>query len=221
MLGNWSLGDYGKKDAITMALDLLLNGLALDPRQLWVTVFSGDPELCLLPDETALDSWLRLGVPRERIVMLGLEDNFWTMGEGPGPCGPCTEIFVDRGPVFSCGSPDCRPGCSCERFWEVWNLVFMEYERAGDGKLTPLPQRNIDTGMGLERMAAVLQQVSSVLAIDLFVPAITRLAELSPANGIGTQENHAREIILDHTRAALFACLAGVGPGRDGRNSVV
>src|SRR5205807_4022425 len=137
---------YGKRGAIELALELLGN-FGFERQSLWVTTFAGDPALNLPPDEQAVEEWLRQGFPVERIVPLGVDDNFWTMG-GPGPCGPCSEIFVDRGEELSCGKPTCRPGCECERFLEIGNLVFMEYEQHSDGSLTTLPQRNVDVGMG-------------------------------------------------------------------------
>jgi alanyl-tRNA synthetase len=220
MLGNWSIGDYGRREAIAMAFEFLLEHLGLDLSTLWVTVFTGDPELCMLPDEAAIEEWVRVGMPRERIVPLGVEDNLWEMGGGVGPCGPCSEIFVDRGPEFGCGSPTCRPGCSCDRYLEIWNLVFMEFERLSNGALVSLPRRNVDTGMGLERVASVLQGVESSFSIDLFLPANERLTELQ-GRGEQTTERRARRIILDHLRAVLLAGFVGVRPGRDGRGSVV
>ncbi|GAC1355005.1 MAG: hypothetical protein NVS4B11_24780 [Ktedonobacteraceae bacterium] len=222
MLGNWSIGNYGKHEAIDMALDLLLNSFELDQTKLWVTVFAGDVQLQLPLDEDAIEGWLRVGIPRERVVPLGVEDNFWTMG-GPGPCGPNSEIFVDRGIEFGCGELTCQPGCSCDRFLEIWNLVFMQYERFQDGHLEPLPQRNIDTGMGLERTASVLQDTESVFSIDLFQPANSRLQDFAPLGVISDKavERRARRRIVDHIRAALLAGLASVEPGRDGRGSVV
>jgi alanyl-tRNA synthetase len=222
MLGNWSIGDYGKGEAIEMALDLLLNVFGLERAQLWVTVFAGDSELGIPLDEVAIQEWQRVGMPAERIVALGIEDNLWTMG-GPGPCGPCSEIFVEREKDFACTAPICQPGCSCGRFLEVWNLVFMEYERPFEGPLVALPWQNVDTGMGLERMAAVLQGAESVFTIDMFQPALTRLAEIATLSqdSESSLEIRARRIIVDHTRAVLLAGLAGVFPGRDGRSSVV
>jgi alanyl-tRNA synthetase len=220
MLGNWSIGDYGRREAITMTLEFLLEHLELDMSMLWVTVFAGDPELCILPDEAAIEEWVRAGVPRERIVPLGVEDNLWDMGGGIGPCGPCSEIFVDRGTASGCGSSTCRPGCSCERYLEIWNLVFMEFERLSNGALVSLPRRNVDTGMGLERVASVLQGAESSFSIDLFLPASERLAALQ-GRGEQATEQRARRIILDHLRTVLLAGFAGVEPGRDGRGSVV
>ncbi|HCI78664.1 MAG TPA: hypothetical protein DHW02_03125 [Ktedonobacter sp.] len=223
MLGNWSIGDYSKYDAIEMASDLLLNVFKLDKEKLWVTVFEGDTDMNIPLDEKAIESWQRVGMPRERIVALGVDDNFWTIGGGPGPCGPNSEIFVDRGLAYGCGKSDCQPGCSCDRFLEIWNLVFMEYERFPDGRLEPLPFRNIDTGMGLERTASVLQDTESVFSIDLFQPAIARLNELASPGIVRNDgvERLARRRILDHVRAVLLAELAGVMPERDGRGSNV
>jgi alanyl-tRNA synthetase len=222
MLGNWSIDDYGKREAISLALELLLEVFQLSQEQLWVTIFAGDPENMLLLDEVAWNEWQRLGIPATRIVPLGREDNFWTM-HGPGPCGPCSEIFVDRGASFGCGLPTCKPGCECDRFLEIWNLVFMEYEELANGMLKTLPLRSIDTGMGLERIASVLQQTESVFSVDLFQPAQKRLSELAPLEiaGNGALERKARRMIVDHVRAALLASLSGVMPGRDGRSSVV
>ena len=233
MLGNWSVGDYGKRGAIELALELL-HDLGFERQSLWVTTFAGDPAFGLPPDEQAVEEWLRQGFPVERIVPLGVDDNLWTMG-GPGPCGPCSEIFVDRGLEIGCGKSTCQPGCDCPRFLEIWNLVFIEFERFADGSLSRLPFLSIDTGMGLERVALLLQGVATVFETDLFMPASTRLNELAPDGlqpvilseakhlpvGEISIEERARRIILDHTRAALFAALEGVTPGRDGRSSVL
>lgn len=222
MLGNWSIGDYGKLEAIDMALELL-DMLHLDLSKLWVTVFAGDTQFNIPPDERVIEHWLRRGIPQKHIVPLGIEDNLWTIGGGPGPCGPCTELYMDRGEELSCGLPTCQPGCSCDRFMEFWNLVFMEYELFSDGHVEPLPRRNIDTGMGLERMASIVQGSESIFAIDLFLPALKRLTELMPikVNENDVSIRRPRRMIVDHTRAALLAMLSGVEPGRDGRNSVV
>jgi alanyl-tRNA synthetase len=221
MLGNWSVGDYGRRGAIEMALELL-GEFGLDRQRLWVTTFAGDAALNLPPDDEAVEEWLQQGFPRERIVPLGVEDNFWTMG-GPGPCGRCSEIFVDRGVELGCGKSSCQPGCDCPRFLEIWNLVFIEFEQHTGGSLTPLPFLSVDTGMGLERMALILQGAQSVFETELLLPAELLLAELAPegVTGGGEVELRARRMILDHTRAALFAGLEGVTPGREGRSSVL
>lgn len=221
MLGNWSIGDYGRREAIALAL-VLLDELGFERSRLWVTTFGGDAAQGLEPDTQAVEEWQRTGMPAERIVPLGMDDNFWSTG-GPGPCGPCTELFMDRGEPAGCGDPQCRPGCACERFLEVWNLVFIEWEWRDDGSYTPLPLRSVDTGMGLERMAAVLQGVLTVYETDLFLPAWRRLARLAPIGvaGGGAEELQARRVIVDHVRAALFAYLAGVQPDHTGRGSVL
>jgi alanyl-tRNA synthetase len=224
MLGNWSIGDYGRRQAIGYALDLLVDGFGLDTADLWMTTYAGDEALGLPPDDEAVAEWRRVGIAPERIVPLGSDDNLWSTG-GPGPCGPCTEIYVDRGRERGCGRPDCLPGCSCERFLEIWNLVFIEYEWEDSRRFTPLPLRSVDTGMGLERIAAVLQGVEMVFDIDLFQSATRRLRELTGEHSDGADETpertRASRMIVDHTRAALLAALAGVEPGRDGRGSVL
>ncbi|MFI5275037.1 MAG: alanine--tRNA ligase-related protein [Ktedonobacterales bacterium] len=220
MLGNWSVGDYGRREAIALAL-ALLDHFGLERPALWVTTFGGDSERGLAADHEAVAEWRAAGVPPERIVPLGYDDNFWTTG-GPGPCGPCTELYVDRGEALGCGQPECRPGCACDRFLEVWNLVFIELDEHPDGTYERLPLRSVDTGMGLERFAAVAQGVRTVHEIDLFAPAVRRLAELAPVPADeGEREQHARRIIVDHARAALLAVLAGVTPGPDGAGSVL
>lgn len=223
MLGNWSIGSYGRREAIEMAVELLTL-FGLDLSQLRVTTFGGDTTLNLPPDEETISEWQRHDFSSEQIVLLGMEDNFWDMGTKlPGPCGICTEIFLDYGIEHGCGRPECRPGCSCERFLEIWNLVFIEFDRAPDGTLGRLPFLSVDTGMGLERIGMALQGRSSAFEIDLFQPAIDVLKSLAPfRTGNDPQvDQRARRILLDHTRAALVACLEGVQPGQEGRNSVV
>ncbi len=219
MLGNWSIGEYGRRGAIELAVELLAE-LGVDRSSLWVTTFAGDERRSLAADDESVDEWLRVGVPRERIVPLGMDDNFWSIG-GPGPCGPDTELFIDLGAAYGCGETTCRPGCACDRYLEFWNLVFIEFEQMPDGSYRPLPLRSVDTGMGLERIAAVLQGVPSVFDTDLFAPAMRRLAELAPpVSSMTESERRARRMIVDHVRAAIFIWLAGVAPGRDGRGSV-
>ena len=225
MLGNWSVGDYGPREAIALALEFL-DELRVDRGSLWMTTFGGDTKLGLPPDTLAVEEWRRAGISPERIVPLGAEDNLWSTG-GPGPCGPCTEIHVDRGEALGCGRPECKPGCECERFLEIWNLVFIMYELTTGGRYVPLPFRSVDTGMGLERTVAVLQGVPTVFDTDIFVPGFARLAELAPVEegvedgGEDARHTLARRIVVDHARAALFAGLAGVLPDRDGRGSVL
>ena len=155
MLGNFSFGQYFKEGAIEFATAFIRDELQLDWDRVWVSVFAGDPELGLGPDDVTIELWERVGMPRERIVLLPASENFWSVG-GPGPCGPDSEIYYDWGVEHGCGEPDCRPSCTrCERFLEFWNLVFMEFELHADGTLTPLPKQNIDTGMGLERLSAI------------------------------------------------------------------
>ncbi len=166
MLGNFSFGQYFKEGAIAFATEFVQERMRLDWERIWVTVHAGDPQLKLGPDEDAIEHWKRIGMPPERIVPLPTVENFWSVG-GPGPCGPDSEIFWDWGEEHGCGEPDCAPACPrCDRFLEFWNLVFMAYEQHADGTLTPLPAENIDTGLGLERGAAILQGVRSVYEND-------------------------------------------------------
>src|SRR5256714_4594349 len=158
MLGNFSFGDYFKQGAVEFAWELSTQGFEFDPDRIWVTVFGGDDDLGLGPDEEAIECWRSVGVPESRIVHLGRADNFWQAGP-TGPCGPCSELYFDRGPDF--GPDEDRPGDDTERMLEYWNLVFMQYELGADGSLTPLPEQNIDTGLGLDRTAALLPGVPS------------------------------------------------------------
>jgi len=229
MLGNWSIGDYGRHEAISLAVGLLAE-LGIDQESLWVTTFGGDTELDLPPDEETRLEWLRAGVSDQRLVALGAEDNFWTTG-GPGPCGRDSELFVDQGEESGCGQPTCRPGCDCGRFLEIWNLVFIEFEQDADGILTPLPFMSVDTGMGLERIAMVLQQAPSVFETDLFTPALVQLEELISAlegplpsgRGVGQIRSgqQSRRMIVDHVRSSLLLLLEGIVPGHDGRGSAL
>ncbi|MCL6625668.1 alanine--tRNA ligase [Alicyclobacillus shizuokensis] len=212
MLGNFSFGDYFKREAITWAWEFLTQYLELDPERLSVTVHVSDDE--------AYQIWHQeVGLPDERIVR-GEEDNFWEIGEGP--CGPCSEIFYDRGESFGCGKADCGPGCDCDRFLEIWNLVFTQYNKDKAGEYTPLPKRNIDTGMGLERMASVLQEVDSNFETDLFRPLLDQTAAIS---GLPFGKDPGRDvhfkIIADHIRTAAFAVGDGVLPGNEGRHYII
>src|SRR3954470_6846675 len=220
MLGNFSFGDYFKQEAVEFATDLSTNGFGLDFDRIWVTVFGGDEELGLGPDEEAIECWTSVGVPRERIVYLGREDNFWQAGP-VGPCGPCSELYYDRGPDF--GSDDERPGDDSERMLEYWNLVFMQYELHDDGSLTPLPKKNIDTGLGLDRFAAILQDVPSVYENDQVRPLVEIGEELSGHryDGRGYATQRALRIIADHGRGMTFLLADGVVPSNEERGYVL
>ncbi|HEY0633373.1 MAG TPA: alanine--tRNA ligase, partial [Thermoleophilaceae bacterium] len=220
MLGNFSFGDYFKQQAAEYAWELSTQGFGLDPERIWVTVFGGDEELGLGPDEEAIGVWESIGVPSERIVQLGRADNFWQAGP-TGPCGPCSELYYDRGPAF--GGDDERPGDDTERHLEFWNLVFMQLLLAEDGTLTPLPKKNIDTGLGLDRMASILQDVPSVYETDQFWPLIELGEELS---GRRYDEDdfavkRALRILADHGRGMTFLLADGVVPSNEDRGYVL
>jgi alanyl-tRNA synthetase len=228
MLGNFSFGDYFKKDAIAYAWELITSpqwyGIAKD--KLYVTVFNGEGGL--QRDAEAYDLWAAQGVPKDRIFEMGLKDNFWQMGD-TGPCGPCSEIHYDMGPAASeQGHTDCAFTCDCGRYVEIWNLVFMQFDRDASGKLTPLPKPSIDTGMGLERVTAVLQGVISNYETDLFTPLIKRAAELTGTSlkkelnkEAHTKSAASLRVIADHSRAATFLISDGVLPANDGRGYVL
>jgi alanyl-tRNA synthetase len=209
MLGNFSFGDYFKRDAIRFAWDLLTRTLKLDPARLWVTVFRDDDE--------AADIWLKeIGVPPERFTRLGEKSNFWAMGD-TGPCGPCSEIFYDHGAAIP-GGPPGSPDEDGDRYVEIWNLVFMQFERSADGKLTPLPKPSVDTGMGLERITAVMQGVHSNYDIDLFKSLIRAAAELADTRDLTSSS---LRVIADHIRACTFLIVDGVLPSNEGRGYVL
>ena len=219
MLGNFSIGDYFKHGAVEYAWDFSLNGFGFDPERVWVTIFEGDDALGLGPDEEAIDAWLAVGVPRERIVPLGREDNFWQAGP-TGPCGPCSELYLDRGPEF--GGPDELPGSDGERFLEYWNLVFMQYDQEPEGVLTPLPAQNIDTGLGLNRLAAIMQGTMSVFETDQIRPLVTLGEELSgKAYGASEDVDRALRILADHARGMSFLVADGVVPSNEDRGYVL
>jgi alanyl-tRNA synthetase len=228
MLGNFSFGDYFKKDAIAYAWELITSPewFGIDRSRLYVTIFNGEGGVPR--DAEAYDLWAAQGVPKERIFELGAKDNFWQMGD-TGPCGPCSEIHYDMGPEASDqGHADCAFTCDCGRFVEIWNLVFMQFDRDASGKLNPLPKPSIDTGMGLERVTAVLQGVISNYETDLFVPLIERAAELTGTSLTKelNKEAHTKSaaslrVIADHSRAATFLISDGVIPANDGRGYVL
>ncbi|MGC2265259.1 MAG: alanine--tRNA ligase [Candidatus Acidiferrales bacterium] len=228
MLGNFSFGDYFKKDAIAFAMELLTSpqwfGVPLD--KLYFTVFGGaevSPGKMLNEDDEAAVLWLNTGAPKDRIVAIpGLKDNFWAMGD-TGPCGPCSEIFYDMGPAASDeGHSDCQFPCDCGRYVEIWNLVFMQFNRDASGNLNPLPKPSVDTGMGLERMTAVLEGVISNFDTDLFLPLIDSAAEIANIKyGDDFKGDSSLRVIADHIRAATFLIADGVLPGRDRREYVL
>ena len=213
MLGNFSFGDYFKKEAIGYAWEFLTRELRLDQDKLWVTVFEKDDEAAAI--------WKSIGVRPERIVRLGEKDNFWSMGD-EGPCGPCSEIIYDLGEGVGCRQPTCQVGCDCDRYLEIWNLVFMEFERTRDGEMKKLPRPSIDTGMGFERITSVLQGKIGNYETDLFVPILKRLEDISH-NVYGEDERTdvAMRVIADHARGATFIINDGVMPGKDGRAYVL
>ena len=214
MLGNFSFGDYFKEKAIEYGWDLLTNGYGLPEDKLWVSIY--------LDDDESHRIWNRqIGVPETKILRFGEEDNFWAMGD-TGPCGPCSEIHLDRGRAFGCGKPDCAVGCECDRFLEIWNLVFMQFNRDAEGTMTPLPKPSIDTGLGLERMVSVLQNVPTNFEIDLIMPIVRRTEELSGQKyGSTVESDVAMKVIADHSRAAAFLIGDGVFPSNDGRGYVL
>ncbi len=214
MLGNFSFGDYFKEKAIEYAWDLLVNGYGLPKDKLWVSVY--------LDDDEAYNIWHdHIGVPEERIVRLGEKDNFWAMGD-TGPCGPCSEILIDRGEEYACNSPDCTAGCDCDRYLEIWNLVFMQFNRDAAGHMTPLPKPSIDTGMGLERIAAIVQNVPNNYETDLIFPIIQKVESLSGTSyGASATSDIAMKVIADHSRSAAFLIGDGVLPSNEGRGYVL
>lgn len=214
MLGNFSFGDYFKEDAIHFAWDFLTVELGIPPGKLWVSIFEDDDEAQALWEKVET-------LPKGRIVRMGAKDNFWAMGD-TGPCGPCSEIHIDQGAAAGCGRPNCALGCDCDRFLELWNLVFMQFNRAADGTMTRLPKPSIDTGMGLERVAAVLQGKFNNYESDLFGPIIARVEFLTKKNyGKDSHNDTAMRVIADHARATTFLVADGVLPGNEGAGYVL
>ncbi|MBF0506680.1 MAG: alanine--tRNA ligase [Nitrospirae bacterium] len=214
MLGNFSFGDYFKKDAILFAWELLTEWYKLPKDKLWVTVFQEDDEAEAL--------WIKLtGIAPDRVVRLGAKDNFWQMGD-TGPCGPCSEIIIDQGKEVGCGRPDCKIGCDCDRFLELWNLVFMQFSRDETGALSPLPKPSIDTGMGLERITAVLQGKHNNFDTDIFAPIISSIVSASgkPYGG-NADDTVSIRVIADHLRSTAFLLADGLMPSNEGRGYVM
>ncbi|MCX5804765.1 MAG: alanine--tRNA ligase [Proteobacteria bacterium] len=213
MLGNFSFGDYFKKEAAAYAWEFLKGVLNLDESKMWITVYE--------KDDDAPKFWKDIGVREDRIVRLGEKDNFWSMGD-EGPCGPCSEIIYDLGEGVGCGKPSCKVGCDCDRYLEIWNLVFMEFDRAKDGSMKKLPRPSIDTGMGLERICSVLQGKTSNYETDLFSPILAKIGDIAGcAYGNDKKTDIAMRVIADHIRGATFIINDGVMPSKDGRGYVL
>jgi alanyl-tRNA synthetase len=211
MLGNFSFGDYFKREAISYAWEFLTKELGLPPEKLMIAVYEKDDE--------AFNIWSKeVGIPKERMFRLGEDNNFWAAGP-TGPCGPCSEIYYDLGKSVGCGKPDCAPGCDCDRFLEIWNLVFIQYNRDDKGVLNDLPAKNIDTGMGLERIASILQAVPTNFGTDLFKPILEALIEYIKVNDEKLQDS--KKIIADHIRAITHLMADNVTPSNDGRGYVL
>jgi alanyl-tRNA synthetase len=222
MLGNFSFGQYFKEGAIAFATEFIQDRMKLDWDRIWASVHAGDPELKLGPDEDAIRFWENVGLRPERITPLPSSENFWSVG-GPGPCGPDSEIYYDWGEEVGCGEPDCGPGCTrCERFLEFWNLVFMSYELRPDGTLLDLPAQNVDTGMGLERAARIVQQVPSVYDTDGYQTIMGWIAsESGVAYGDSPDATKAHRVLADHGRGMTFLVGDGVTPSNEGRGYVL
>ncbi|MBO5009678.1 MAG: alanine--tRNA ligase [Clostridia bacterium] len=213
MLGNFSFGDYFKNEAIPWAWEFLTETLEIPGDLLWPSVYENDDE--------AYAIWRdKIGVPEAHIVRLGKEDNFWE--HGSGPCGPCSEIYFDRGLKYGCGSPDCKPGCDCDRFMEIWNNVFSQFNNDGNGNYTELAQKNIDTGMGLERLACVMQGVDNLFEVDTVRALLDRVCEIAGKKyGAENDDDVSIRVITDHTRSATFMISDGVIPSNEGRGYVL
>ena len=213
MLGNFSFGDYFKEEAIPWAWEFLTETLQIPGELLWPSIYENDEE--------AFEIWnKKIGVPAERIVRLGKADNFWE--HGSGPCGPCSEIYFDRGLKYGCGSPDFKPGCDCDRFMEIWNNVFSQFNNDGNGNYTELAQKNIDTGMGLERLACVMQGVDNMFEVDTIRRVIDKTCEISGKSyGDDAEDDISIRVITDHSRSAMFMISDGVLPSNEGRGYVL
>ena len=213
MLGNFSFGDYFKHEAIAWSWEFLTKVVGLDPERLYPSVY--------VEDDEAFEIWNKeVGIPAERIFRFGKEDNFWE--HGAGPCGPCSEIYYDRGEKYGCGKPDCTVGCECDRYIEVWNNVFTQFENDGEGHYETLQQKNIDTGMGLERLAVIVQDVDSIFDVDTICALRNKVCEVA---GVTYGENHDADVsirlITDHMRSATFLISDGVMPTNEGRGYVL
>jgi alanyl-tRNA synthetase len=215
MLGNFSVGDYFKKEAIAWAWEFVTDKLKIPGECIWITVYTDDDE--------AFNIWnQQVGIPANRIMRFGEKDNFWGPAGSSGPCGPCSELHFDFGEGYGCGKPDCNPGCGCSRFVEIWNLVFTQFNQDENKVRTPLPRPNIDTGMGLERLTALLQGKNTVYETDIFAPLLEKLAVLAGKKyGQGADVDNAMRVIVEHSRAVSFLLADGVMPANDGRGYVL
>ncbi len=214
MLGNFSVGDYFKKEAIAWAWEFFTVRLKLPPEKLWITIF--------LDDDESFDIWQKVGIPENKIVRFGEKDNFWGPAGSSGPCGPCSEIHYDFGAEIGCGKADCQPNCECGRFTEIWNLVFTQYNQDEKGHRTPLPRPNIDTGLGLDRVVAVMQGKKSVYDTDLFIPLLDIVSKLTGKKyGVAVEDDIAMRVVADHARALAFLIADGVLPDNEGRGYVL
>lgn len=213
MLGNFSFGDYFKKEAVEFAWDYSTEVIGFEKNKIWASIYQDDDE--------AYEIWnKRIGIPAERIVRLGKADNFWGPAGDSGACGPCSELYIDRGEAYGCNSIDCKPGCDCERFLEYWNLVFVQFNQDAAGKLTPLPRTGIDTGMGLERLATLIQGVDSVYQTDELASLIKFVSEKSGVKYEGVAK-HSINVMVEHARALTFAMSDGIYPSNEGRGYVL
>ena len=214
MLGNFSIGDYFKQETIGWAWEFVTQHLGLPPQRLWITIF--------LDDDESFRYWRKLGIPEERILRFGEEDNFWGPAGDSGPCGPCSEIFYDFGEEVGCGKPSCAPNCACARFSEIWNLVFTQYNQDKDGHRTLLPKPNIDTGMGLERTVAAIEGKTSVYETGLFAPLLECVSGLAGKKyGADDALDNAIRVIAEHSRGIAFLIGDGVMPSNEGRGYVL
>ena len=213
MLGNFSFGDYFKEQSLTWGWEFITKVLKMPEEKLWATVYKDDDQ--------AVEIWKKIGLPEERIVRLGKEDNFWEIGLGP--CGPCSEIYYDRGPEFGCGKPDCKPGCDCDRYLEFWNHVFTQFSKEEDGSYSNLAHPNIDTGMGLERIACIMQDTDSIFDIDTIRHILDGVVELSgvPYEAGDHKADISTRIITDHLRSMVFMIADGIKPSNEGRGYVL
>ncbi|MFC2020144.1 alanine--tRNA ligase, partial [Chloroflexota bacterium] len=214
MLGNFSVGDYFKEEAISWAWEFVTQKLKLPPDRLWISIF--------LDDEESFKYWQKLGIPKHRILRYGEEHNFWGPAGNSGPCGPCSEIHYDFGQEVGCGQTTCAPNCDCGRFSEIWNLVFTQYNQDKEGRRTPLSKPNIDTGMGLERTATIMQGKTTVYETDIFAPLLSRIAGLAQKRyGANTDSDFAMRVIAEHSRGITFLIGDGLMPANEGRGYVL